>query len=87
MAKYKTVVRSDFDADESFKKAYKVIIKYLKKNEADGKMAMDSLARPLGGALMLTTEEKQRDMALATVITQMCQTFADFLQEEDQHNV
>tara|TARA_A100001201_G_scaffold139922_1_gene132428 strand:+ start:1137 stop:1400 length:264 start_codon:yes stop_codon:yes gene_type:complete len=86
MSKYKTVVRSDFDADESFKKAYKVIIKYLKKNEADGKMAIVSLARALGGALMLTTEEKQRDMALATVITQMCQTFADFLQEEDQHN-
>tara|TARA_A100001388_G_C28510011_1_gene375798 strand:- start:262 stop:525 length:264 start_codon:yes stop_codon:yes gene_type:complete len=86
MSKYKTVVRSDFDADESFKKAYKVIIKYLKKNEADGKMAIVSLARALGGTLMLTTEEKQRDMALATVITQMCQTFADFLQEEDQHN-
>ena len=39
-----------------------------------------------GGMLMLTTEEEERDMALATVITQMCQTFADFLQEEDQEN-
>jgi hypothetical protein len=33
---------------------------------------------------MLTTDEEQRDMALATVTTQMCQTFADFLQAEDQ---
>jgi len=84
MPKYTTVVRADFDADESFKKAYKMMMEYLKKNEADGKMAMVSLARALGGVLMLTTEEKQRDMALATVITQMCQTFADFLQAEDQ---
>ena len=49
-------------------------------------MAMVSLARALGGMLMLTTEEEERDMALATVITQMCQTFADFLQAEDQEN-
>ena len=84
MPKYETVIRADFDADESFKKAFKVIGKYLKKNEADGKMAMVSLARALGGTLMLTTEEEERDMALATVITQMCQTFADFLQAEDQ---
>ena len=84
MPKYTTVVPSDFDADESFKKAYKVIMKYLKKNEADGKMAMVSLARALGGTLMLTTVKEQRDMALATVITQMCETFADFLQAEDQ---
>ena len=84
MPKYTTVIRKDFDADESFKKAFKVIGKYLKKNEADGKMAMVSLARALGGMLMLTTEKEQRDMALATVITQMCETFADFLQEEDQ---
>ena len=84
MPKYTTVIRKDFDADESFKKAFKVIMKYLKKNEADGKMAMVSLARALGGTLMLTTEEEERDMALATVIMQMCQTFADFLQQEDQ---
>ena len=84
MPKYTTVIRKDFDADESFKKAFKVIGKYLKKNEADGKMAMVSLARALGGMLMLTTEKEQRDMALATVITQMCETFADFLQQEDQ---
>ena len=84
MPKYTTVVRADFDADESFKKAYKVIGRYLKKNEADGKMAMVSLARALGGMLMLTTEKEQRDMALATVITQMCETFADFLQAEDR---
>ena len=32
MPKYETVVRKDFDADESFKKAYKVIGKFLKKN-------------------------------------------------------
>lgn len=86
MSKYKTVMRSDFDADESFNKAMRVMMKFLKNNEADGKMAMVSLARALGGTLMLTTEEEQRDMALATVITQMCQTFADFLQEEDQHS-
>ena len=84
MPKYTTVVPSDFDADESFKKAYKVIGKYLKKNEADGKMAVVSLARALGGMLMLTTVKEQRDMALATVISEMCQTFADFLQAEDQ---
>ena len=60
MPKYETVVRADFDADESFKKAYKVIMKYLKKNEADGKMAMVSLARALGGTLMLTTVEEER---------------------------
>lgn len=84
MPKYTTVIRKDFDADESFKKAFKVIGKYLKKNEADGKMAMVSLARALGGTLMLTTVKEQRDMALATVISEMCQTFADFLQEEDQ---
>ena len=48
-------------------------------------MAMVSLARALRGMVMLTTEEKERDMALATVITQMCQTFADLLQAEDQH--
>ena len=84
MPKYTTVIRKDFDADESFKKAFKVIGKYLKKNEADGKMAMVSLARALGAMLMLTTEEEERDMALATVIMQMCQTFADFLQQEDQ---
>ena len=84
MSKYTTVVPSEFDADESFKKAYKMMMKYLKKNEADGKMAMVSLARALGGTLMLTTVKEQRDMALATVITQMCETFADFLQAEDQ---
>ena len=84
MSKYKTVVPSDFDADKSFIKAMNMMQKYLKKNEADGKMAMVSLARALGGMLMLTTEEEERDMALATVITQMCQTFADFLQAEDQ---
>ncbi len=84
MSKYKTVVRSDFDADESFTKAMRMMMKFLKKNEADGKMAMVTLARALGGTLMLTTDEEQRDMALATVTTQMCQTFADFLQMEDQ---
>ena len=47
-------------------------------------MAVVSLARALGGMLMLTTVKEQRDMALATVITQMCETFADFLQAEDQ---
>lgn len=85
MPKYETVVPSDFDADKSFIKAMNMMQKYLKKNEADGKMAMVSLARALGGMVMLTTEEKERDMALATVITQMCQTFADLLQAEDQH--
>jgi len=84
MPKYTTVVQEDFDADESFSKAMRMMMKFLKKNEADGKMAMVSLARALGGTLMLTTEEEERDMALATVITQMCQTFADFLQAEDQ---
>ena len=69
MPKYTTVIRKDFDADESFQKAYKMMMKFLKKNEADGKMAMVSLARALGGMLMLTTEKEQRDMALATVIT------------------
>ena len=86
MPKYETVVPSDFDADKSFIKAMNMIQKYLKKNEADGKMAMVSLARALGGMVMLTTEEKERDMALATVITQMCQTFADLLQAEDQRD-
>jgi len=33
---------------------------------------------------MLTTEKEQRDMALATVISEMCQTFADFLQAEEK---
>ena len=84
MPKYTTVVRKDFDADKSFMKAMNMMQKFLQKNEADGKMAMVSLARALGGVLMLTTEKKQRDMALATVITQMCETFADFLQAEDQ---
>ena len=84
MPKYETVVPSDFDADKSFIKAMNMMQKYLKKNEADGKMAMVSLARALGGMLMLTTVKEQRDMALATVITQMCETFADFLQAEDQ---
>ena len=84
MPKYTTVVPSDFDADESFTKAMRMMMKFLKKNEADGKMAMVTLARALGGTLMLTTDEEQRDMALATVTTQMCQTFADFLQAEDQ---
>jgi len=84
MPKYTTVVPSEFDADKSFQKAYRMMMRYLKNNEADGKMAMVSLARALGGTLMLTTVKEQRDMALATVITQMCQTFADFLQAEDQ---
>jgi hypothetical protein len=84
MPKYTTVVREDFDADKSFMKAMNMMQKFLQKNEADGKMAMVSLARALGGMLMLTTEKEQRDMALATVITQMCETFADFLQAEDQ---
>ena len=87
MTKYTTVVPSDFDADESFQEAYKMMMTYLKKNEADGKMAMVSLARALGGMLMLTTEEEERDMALATIISEMCQTFADFLQAEDQDDV
>jgi hypothetical protein len=82
MSKYKTIVREDFDADESFNKATRLMMDFLKENEADGKMAMVSLARALGGTLMLTTEKEQRDMALATVITQMSQTFADFLQAE-----
>ena len=84
MSKYALQIREDFAADESFKKAYKMMMKFLKKNEADGKMAMVSLARALGGTLMLTTVKEQRDMALATVISEMCQTFADFLQSEDQ---
>jgi len=84
MPKYTTVVREDFDADKSFMKAMNMMQKFLQKNEADGKMAMVSLARALGGVLMLTTDKEQRDMALATVITQMCQTFADLLQAEDQ---
>ena len=84
MPKYETVIRKDFDADESFQKAYRMMMKYRRKNEADGKMAMVSLARALGGMLMLTTEEEERDMALATVISEMWQTFADFLQAEDQ---
>jgi len=79
MGKYTTSVPSDFDADESFKKAHKMMMKYLKKNEADGKMAMVSLARALGCTLILITEKEQRDMALATVISEMCKTFADFL--------
>tara|TARA_R100000664_G_scaffold27814_1_gene38740 strand:- start:165 stop:428 length:264 start_codon:yes stop_codon:yes gene_type:complete len=87
MTKYTTVVPSDFDADESFQEAYKMMMTYLKKNEADGKMAMVSLARALGGTLMLTTVKEQRDMALATIISEMCQTFADFLQAEDQDDV
>ena len=86
MPKYTTVVREDFDADKSFMKAMNMMQKFLQKNEADGKMAMVSLARALGGVLMLTTDKEQRDMALATVITQMCQTFADFLQAEDQED-
>jgi|TARA_R100001463_G_scaffold130868_1_gene190528 peptide methionine sulfoxide reductase MsrA len=86
MPKYETVVPSDFDADKSFMKAMNMMQKFLQKNETDGKMAMVSLARALGGTLMLTTVKEQRDMALATVITQMCQTFADFLQAEDQHD-
>jgi len=84
MPKYTTVVRADFDADKSFMKAMNMMQKFLQKNETDGKMAMVSLARALGGMVMLTTEEKERDMALATVITQMCQTFADFLQVEPE---
>ena len=84
MTNNETVIRSNFDADKSFSKAMRMMIKFLKKNEADGKMAMVSLARALGGTLMLTTDEEERDMALATVTTQMCQTFADFLQMEDQ---
>jgi len=84
MNKYEIEIGANFDADESFKKAYKMMMKFLKKNEADGKMAMVSLARALGGTLMLTTEKEQRDMALATVISEMCQTFADFLQEEEK---
>ena len=84
MPKYETVIRKDFDADESFQKAYRMMMKYRRKKDADGKMAMVSLARALGGMLMLTTEEEERDMALATVISEMCQTFADFLQAEDQ---
>jgi len=84
MSKYALQIREDFDADQSFIKAMNMMQKYLNKNEADGKMAMVSLARALGGMVMLTTEEKERDMALATVITQMCQTFADLLQAEDQ---
>lgn len=82
MSKYETMVREDFDADGSFQNAMMLMMRFLKKNEADGKMAMVSLARALGGSLMLTTEKEQRDMALATVITQMSQTFADFLQAE-----
>jgi len=82
MSKYKTIVHEDFDADESFNKATRLMMDFLKENEADGKMAMVSLARALGGTLMLTTVKEQRDMALATVITQMSQTFADFLQAE-----
>ena len=82
MSKYETTIREDFDADGSFQNAMMLMMRFLKKNEADGKMAMVSLARALGGSLMLTTEKEQRDMALATVITQMSQTFADFLQAE-----
>ena len=82
MSKYETTKSEDFDADGSFQNAMMLMMRFLKKNEADGKMAMVSLARALGGSLMLTTEKEQRDMALATVITQMSQTFADFLQAE-----
>ena len=84
MNKYETEIGANFDADESFNQAMRMMMKFLKKNEADGKMAMVSLARALGGTLMLTTEKEQRDMALATVISEMCQTFADFLQAEEK---
>jgi len=82
MDKYTTSIPSDFDAEKSFKKADRMVMKYLEKNQEDGQMAMISLARALGVALVLITEERQRDMALASVISEMCKSFADFLQIE-----
>lgn len=72
----------EFDADESFNAALKTMGRFLKDHEEEGPMATVSLARALGGLLVLTTSEDQRDMALGTTISQLCDTFTDFLHME-----
>ena len=73
-----------FDADKSFNAALKTMLKFLKKHEEEGPMATVSLARALGGLLVLTVSEDQRDMALGTTISQLCDTFTDFLHMEHE---
>ena len=71
-----------FDADESFNAALKTMGRFLEDHNEEGPMATVSLARALGGLLVLTTSEDQRDMALGTTISQLCDTFTDFLHME-----
>jgi len=71
-----------FNADESFDAALETMCRFLKDHEEEGPMATVSLARALGGLLVLTVSEDQRDMALGTTISQLCDTFTDFLHME-----
>jgi len=68
-----------FDADKSFNAALKTMCRFLEDHKEEGPMATVSLARALGGLLVLTVSEDQRDMALGTTISQLCDTFTDFL--------
>ena len=47
----------EFDAEESFNAALKTMGRFLKDHEEEGPMATVSLARALGGLLVLTTSE------------------------------
>ena len=84
MSKYATQVREDFDPSQSFDDAMEIMSEFIDDNEHDGEMALISLARALGALTMLTTAPHRRDMALATVMSQACKTFSDFLEAEDQ---
>lgn len=64
-----------FDADESFGAAMTLFSEFTKSREEEGLMAVVSLARALGTLAYITSDEDDRDIALSTLIEQLCNTF------------
>jgi len=64
-----------YDADESFGAAMTLFSEFTKSREEEGLMAVVSLARALGTLAYITSDEDDRDIALSTLIEQLCNTF------------
>ena len=64
-----------FDADESFGAAMTLFREFTQSREEEGLMAIVSLACALGAVAYITSDD-DRDIALSTLIEQMCNTFS-----------
>ena len=69
----------EYDADASFNEAVNIMKSFIENHKAEGPMANVSLARALGAVLVLTTKIGERDDALATTISQLCDMFSELL--------